>query len=161
MEKTIILISVLIVAVLGILNLLTANAAEPTLLSGYISDNDDEDGSALCRSRMLARAGNTEVGHGSITGGRYIIELTPGWEKLGSIEFLAFDNAFVHCATISTEAIIANLSKSNSLEIRCGFENINCWYYYGTEIEGTGWVYQSKFPAQGRVPGYNEYGIRR
>jgi len=103
---------------------------------------------------MLARAGDMDVGYGSITGGRYIIELMPGWEKLGSIEFLAFDNAFVHCATISTAAIIANLSKRNTMDITCGFENINCWYYYGTDIEGTGTVYQSKFPAQGRVQAY-------
>jgi hypothetical protein len=154
MERTIVIISVLIVAVLGVLNLITANAVETTIISGYISDNDDDDGNMLCRSRMLARAGNTDVGYGSITGGRYLMELMPGWEKLGSIEFLAFDNDFVHCATISTDSIIANISISNSLDITCGFENINCWYYYGTDIEGTGTVYQSKFPAQGRVQAY-------
>ena len=141
----------MVVFLFGLLNVLAVQ--NTTLIAGYILDNGNDD--VLCRSRAIARAGNTEVGRGMVTGGRYWIELFPGWEQYGGIDILVYDNAPVVCTGLSTNAIKANitLGKQESLDLTCGFENINCWYYYSTDVEGTGNVYQSKFPAEGRVPG--------
>ena len=133
MTRYIILI-VAIVGVLGTINLFGMTGALVSdgslFVSGYIDDNNDYN-DPMCKSRMtaIAQPGDKVIGQGRVTGIRYFIDLLPGWEQSNNIEFLVYDSSPVLCTSVPISKFEEAVDGQISLDLRCRFENINCFYY--------------------------------
>jgi len=147
----IVIISVAVVGICGLLNLSAMMTGAQTadghlLVSGYLDDNEDNN-DPMCESRMtaVARPGNRLIGQGMATGIRYYIDFQPGWEQSSSIDFYVYDVSPVLCVNIPITNFTNSTNGKKAIDLRCEFENINCFYYIEYDhIEGEAEKYWGK-----------------
>lgn len=154
-ERLIIVSIVLLVSILAIANIsmTEAQVTEGRLfVSGYIDDNEDYN-DPMCRSTMtaVAQPGNRVIGRGIVNKIKYSIEFQPGWEQSSSIQFMVYDVGPVFCTSIPTARFTQAINGQISIDVRCGFQSYNCFYYVEYDhIEEQAEKYWSKLPYIGR-----------